>query len=109
MPASGLIYLPAVVAVGYYFEKKRALATGISVCGSGVGTFLFAPISTELIKIVDWKFANLVFAGLCLMCGLFGALMRPLELTAAVDEDEEGSLKKSNQLDKIFLPSPTEY
>ena len=24
----GLIYLPAVVAVGYYFEKKRALATG---------------------------------------------------------------------------------
>lgn len=32
----GLIYLPAVVAVGYYFERKRALATGISVCGSGV-------------------------------------------------------------------------
>ena len=27
----GLIYLPAVVAVGYYFESKRALATGISV------------------------------------------------------------------------------
>ena len=24
----GLIYLPAVVMVGYYFEKKRALATG---------------------------------------------------------------------------------
>ena len=24
----GLIYLPAVVAVGYYFESKRALATG---------------------------------------------------------------------------------
>lgn len=24
----GLIYLPAVVAVGYYFEERRALATG---------------------------------------------------------------------------------
>ena len=24
----GLIYLPAVVAVGYYFDSKRALATG---------------------------------------------------------------------------------
>ena len=24
----GLIYLPSVCAVGYYFEKKRALATG---------------------------------------------------------------------------------
>ena len=40
----GLIYLPAVCAVGYHFEKKRALATGISVCGSGVGTFVFAPL-----------------------------------------------------------------
>ena len=37
----GLIYLPAVVCVGYYFESKRALATGIAVCGSGVGTFVF--------------------------------------------------------------------
>ena len=88
-PGPGLIYLPAVVAVGYYFEKKRALATGISVCGSGVGTFLFAPLSTAILKSLDWRGANLVFAGLCLMCGLFGALMRPLELTAAVDQDEE--------------------
>ena len=24
----GLMYVPAVVAVGYYFEKKRAFATG---------------------------------------------------------------------------------
>ena len=32
-----------------------------------------------------------VFTGLCLMCGLFGALMKPLELTAAIEEDEEGT------------------
>ena len=25
----GCIYLPAVVACGYYFEKRRALATGL--------------------------------------------------------------------------------
>lgn len=31
----GFIYLPAIVTVGYYFEKKRAFATGIAVCGSG--------------------------------------------------------------------------
>lgn len=35
----GLIYLPAVVAVGYYFETKRSLATGIAVCGSGLYIF----------------------------------------------------------------------
>ena len=54
------VYLPAVVAVGYYFEQKRALATGISVCGSGVGTFLFAPLSTYLLEQYGWQGANLV-------------------------------------------------
>jgi MFS family permease len=29
----GMIYLPAVVLCGLYFEKKRSLATGIAVCG----------------------------------------------------------------------------
>ena len=101
----GLIYLPAVVAVGYYFESKRALATGISVCGSGVGTFLFAPLATQLLTVFGWKGANLIFAGLCLNCAVFGALMRPLELKAKIippieaeepilegdeDDDDEG-------------------
>ena len=32
--------LPAIVSVSVYFEKKRAFATGIAVCGSGLGTFI---------------------------------------------------------------------
>ncbi|KAI4458741.1 monocarboxylate transporter [Holotrichia oblita] len=75
----GLIYLPAVVCVGYYFETKRSLATGIAVCGSGVGTFAFAPLATALLEVYDWKGANLILAGLILNCVVFGALMRPLE------------------------------
>lgn len=74
----GLIYLPAVVAVGYYFETKRSLATGIAVCGSGFGTFTFAPFATWLLENFDWKNANLILAGLILNCAIFGALMRPL-------------------------------
>ena len=85
----GLVYLPAVVAVGYYFEKRRALATGISVCGSGVGTFLFAPLATWLIDVYGWRGANLIFAGLCLNCAVFGALMRPLELTVRTNEEDD--------------------
>lgn len=75
----GMIYLPAVVAVGYYFEKKRSLATGIAVCGSGFGTFVFAPIANFLLSTFGgWKGANLVLAGVILNCAIFGALMRPL-------------------------------
>ncbi|VVC31577.1 Hypothetical protein CINCED_3A004850 [Cinara cedri] len=75
----GLIYLPAVVCVGYYFETKRSLATGIAVCGSGFGTFAFAPIATMLLENFSWKTSNLILAGLILSCALFGALMKPLE------------------------------
>ena len=41
----GLMYLPSIVMVGYYFDKRRALATGIAVCGSGIGSFVFAPLT----------------------------------------------------------------
>ncbi|XP_069697848.1 monocarboxylate transporter 14 isoform X3 [Periplaneta americana] len=75
----GLIYLPAVVCVGYYFETKRSLATGIAVCGSGFGTFAFAPLATMLLENFDWRGANLILAGLILNCAVFGAMMRPLE------------------------------
>lgn len=66
----GLIYLPAVVCVGYYFETKRSLATGIAVCGSGFGTFAFAPLATFLLEHFDWKGANLILAGLILNCAV---------------------------------------
>lgn len=75
----GLIYLPAIVSVTMYFEKKRSLATGIAVCGSGFGTFIFAPVSNKLIVEYGWRGATLIIAGFVLKCMVFGALFRPLE------------------------------
>ncbi|XP_033229392.1 monocarboxylate transporter 14 isoform X2 [Belonocnema kinseyi] len=75
----GLIYLPAVVCVGYYFETKRSLATGIAVCGSGFGTVFFPSLAEVLLQEYKWQGANLILAGLILNCVVFGAMMRPLE------------------------------
>ncbi|KAK8782394.1 hypothetical protein V5799_016265, partial [Amblyomma americanum] len=74
----GLIYLPAIVSVNQYFSKKRALATGIAVCGSGMGAFVFAPFCQYLLTVFNWKGALMILAGLSLNCAVFGALMRPL-------------------------------
>jgi len=43
-PGAGvrLFFLPAIVTVALYFKKKRALATGIDVAGSGAVGFIFA-------------------------------------------------------------------
>lgn len=77
----GLIYLPAVVIVGYYFEKRRAIATGIAVCGSGVGTFIFAPVNAIMIDAFDWRNLVMIQAAIVLNACVFGMLMRPLEPT----------------------------
>ncbi|XP_044266124.1 monocarboxylate transporter 5 [Tribolium madens] len=92
----GLIYLPAIVSVTTYFEKKRSLATGIAVCGSGFGTFIFAPIITRLLVEYGWRGAMLIIAGIVLECIVFGSLFRPLE------SEEEKNFKP---LPKITLKS----
>ena len=46
----GMIYLPSIVIVGYYFESKRALATGIAVCGSGVGSIILPLLSNFILQ-----------------------------------------------------------
>lgn len=74
----GMIYLPSIVSVGYYFEKKRPLATGIAVCGSGIGTFVFSPVLEVLSEMYDWKNLLMIMAGIILNGAVCGMLMRPL-------------------------------
>lgn len=74
----GLMYLPAIVSVTMYFEKRRAFATGIAVCGSGFGTFALAPLIEWLVHVYGWQGALLSTAGMVLNCCVFGALLRPL-------------------------------
>ena len=73
----GLMYTPAVVTVGQYFSRRLNLATGISVCGSGAGTFAFAPIASGLISSYGWRGSNRVMAAFCLLCSLLGLTMAP--------------------------------
>ena len=72
------MYLPSIVIVGFYFNKKRALATGLAVCGSGIGTFVFAPLTRYLVLTYGWKGANFIIAGIILNGIAMGAVFRPL-------------------------------
>jgi MFS family permease len=91
----GLIYLPAIVCVTCYFEKYRSLATGIAVCGSGLGTFVFAPLTQWLIANLKWQGAMAVMGVLLIKCSLYGILFRPLKAaeSRAVSLDEIRPLK----------------
>ncbi|CAH0393762.1 unnamed protein product [Bemisia tabaci] len=75
----GLIYVPAVITTGFYFERWRALATGIAVCGSGIGTFLMAHVGTYLQENFGWRGSFIIQGGFILNCAVLGALFRPLK------------------------------
>jgi len=66
--------------VGYYFDKKRAMATGVSVCGSGIGTFVFAPVGSFLVENYGWRGANIIIGGIILNGIVFGLTYRPLKV-----------------------------
>lgn len=77
-----LCYVTSIVIVAYYFEKKRALATGLAVCGTGIGTFVFAPLIIVLLERYDWRGTLLILSGFFLNIMVFGSLMRDLEISS---------------------------
>jgi pimeloyl-ACP methyl ester carboxylesterase/MFS family permease len=59
-------FVPSVSAVAQWFAKRRGLATGMAVAGSGVGAAIMAPLSQSLIESGGWRSAarTLAFASL---------------------------------------------
>ncbi|XP_078696947.1 monocarboxylate transporter 13-like [Branchiostoma floridae x Branchiostoma belcheri] len=60
----GLAYNPALVAVGQNFDKKRHLAYGVVLAGTGVGGFAFSPLFQYLISLYGWRKVLQIYAGM---------------------------------------------
>ena len=87
----GLMFLPAVIAVSCYFERRRAFATGVAVCGAGVGCFIFAPAGNLMLQVLDWKNSMLIIAAITAHGAVFGMLFRPLPRRTAKTNSENNN------------------
>ena len=75
-----LCYVASIIIVAYYFESKRSFATGIAVCGSGIGTFVFAPFTQWLMDNYDgWRGACIILSGIFLNMIICGLMFKELE------------------------------
>ncbi|XP_026473866.1 monocarboxylate transporter 14 isoform X2 [Ctenocephalides felis] len=97
------LYMPSVITVGYYFERWRALATGISLCGSGVGMFLFSPLITLCLSNFGWRTTMLIQACLVLCCILCAMSYRPLKpvLMCQTPKPERANASKLGSVNRV--------
>ncbi|WAR15242.1 MOT12-like protein [Mya arenaria] len=103
----GLMFLPPGALVVQYFTERRALANGIAVCGSGVGTFVFNHVMHLLISEYTWRGAVLVAAGAALNGAVFGLLLRPAPRSEALPGAAVTSDEKAVKIDEYRYSSDT--
>ena len=93
-----------MVAVGFYFERKRALATGIASSGAGCGIVVMSLLAAYLLDFYDWRNALLILAGVVWHSAIAGALCRPLTSHPVVTNVDVEKTSKSTS-DIVSSPS----
>ncbi|KAL1497871.1 hypothetical protein ABEB36_008758 [Hypothenemus hampei] len=102
----GLIYVTAVVSIAFWFDKKRTLAVGIGASGTGVGTFIFSPLTDYLLFEFGWRGTTLILSGCFLNMCVCGALMRdPDWISDQSRKNSKSKLAKSEKSSKTSLVS----
>ncbi|ELT98491.1 hypothetical protein CAPTEDRAFT_205609 [Capitella teleta] len=95
---NGLMFLTSMVAVQHYFDRRRSLATGIAVSGSGVGTLTFGLLSRALLDGVGFQMTMIIQGSIMLLGVISGALLRPLEVTALEVDFGPGEVERSKSV-----------
>ena len=75
---TSLAYTPTMCLAGDYFKKHLALATGLMVAGSSMGTLILSPVSQTLVDKFGWRWSFRALAGLCLLTVWSGMMFTPL-------------------------------
>ncbi|XP_072743081.1 uncharacterized protein [Anoplolepis gracilipes] len=93
----GLCYVTAVVSIAFWFDKKRTLAVGLGACGTGIGTFVYAPMTTYFIAEYGWRGACLLLAGTFFNMIVAGTVMRDPEWWILEQQRQDQTVpRKSN-------------
>ena len=74
---AGLLDFTSIVLPCHYFIKRRALATALTVTGSGVGTLVMAPIMTLLMEEYGWRGSCFLLAAIVLQLMVFTVYIWP--------------------------------
>ena len=81
-----MIYISSIVVIGFYFDKQRAFANGLSASGSGVGVFIYSILCRYLQDEFTWKGAVFILAAITLHTAICGVLFRPIKIRKQIPD-----------------------
>lgn len=102
-----MIYAPAIIIIGYYFEKYRALATGIAVCGSSVGVLVFSRGLASFLDAYGWQWTFRLEAAIVLLSSLVALFFSEVEPTLVEVNMEEDFEQEPVPIARAELGSPS--
>ncbi|XP_072938351.1 monocarboxylate transporter 9-like [Epargyreus clarus] len=110
--AMGVLYVTSVVAVAFWFDKRRTLAVSLASCGIGFGTVVYSPLTNFFLQIFDWRNTLVLLSGTILNMCICGALMRDPDWVIIKDKREKkrkkakkSKLRKSSSIGTISVKS----
>ncbi|XP_020717920.1 uncharacterized protein LOC101460461 isoform X1 [Ceratitis capitata] len=88
-----LIWVSSQLIIGYYFERYRPIANGLSCSGAGAGILIFSFMNAQICPDIGWRNTSRIHTALLLLILLMG--MTFIEVTptriATVKRDESSS------------------
>ncbi|KAF2895374.1 hypothetical protein ILUMI_10798 [Ignelater luminosus] len=101
----GMMYMPSIIVIGFYFERWRAIATSIAVCGSSLGIISFPLIFTNLLENTQWRFKFKILSIACFFCACFSVLYRPLHPVriVAIDDKKVQFANENESYTSVYL------
>lgn len=95
----GAVFVVPTAIVARWFDRKRGLAIGISLSGSGFGMIMMAPLATFLIVNYNWRIAYIAIGLIAwaVILPLSGLLKRgPSDAGTAIDGRRNSSIEKQD-------------
>ena len=96
-----MCYIPAYLIISFYFDKRRALATGIAVSGSGLGLFALSPLSEYLISEYGWMDTCFIFGAISSHTFISAVLFRPKENIKTKDSGIPANVGGETEVTKL--------
>ena len=84
---SSFSFVPSIVMLGDYFDRRLALANGLGTSGSGVGSLVASPAINYSLRAVGWKNSLRILSGVAAFLAVACVLYRPFKTTRQRDRN----------------------